>query len=171
MIKTLVKEFKHNKGRYKVYKEEPSYTGETGVLGMVLDVHYCIETPPNGLGYEDFILFDHNDVPYSLHRWQSSALLDKCAGIVKQLKDTDEYEAYKQLKKQAKEQTGLPLANVLDHCVLYEQAFFAACWKLATYDGKGCYDEMESSDAWKEAILKEAEQKVEESNNAKQTKK
>lgn len=49
----------------------------------------------------------------------------------------------------------------LERCEHYQQAFYQACWTLAKYDAKGCYDEMEASDAWKECLIEEAEKESE----------
>lgn len=59
------------------------------------------------------------------------------------------------------EQIGMSLEWLYGQYQLYQQAFYLACWTLAEYDNKGCYDEMEATDEWKEIIMIEANRNLE----------
>ena len=69
-------------------------------------------------------------------------------------------QQYDKLQKleDLEEQIGISLDELVEQYKLYQQAFYLASWVLAEYDIKGCYDEMEASDEWKEILLKEADE-------------
>ena len=73
-IKAL--ERRYNKETYTFYINKPEYPGEKGILGIEITPYISVETPDNGLGYTDTVLFD-NGRAYTLHRYLAPWILRK----------------------------------------------------------------------------------------------
>jgi hypothetical protein len=68
MKTTLIKTRRFNKETYYIYLHQPSFTGESGCLGIDLESYVTVETPENCFGYPDTVHFNSFGYGYCLHR-------------------------------------------------------------------------------------------------------
>ena len=69
MKETVIKVKKYLKEKYTFILIEPTYEGENGCLGIELEPYIKVIMPENAFGYNDYVCFNSNDEPYTLHRY------------------------------------------------------------------------------------------------------
>ena len=84
MIIETIATRKYNGETYTFKLNKPEYIGETGVCGIELTPYISVETPDNGLGYTDTVLFNYS-VAYTLNRYLQPWILKRITDVYKRL--------------------------------------------------------------------------------------
>ena len=86
MTKELIATRKYNGEAYSFYINKPEYQGEKGCCGIEIVPYITVETPENGFGYSDTVIYDNiKDIAYTLNRYLQPWILKKIKATAKKL--------------------------------------------------------------------------------------
>lgn len=86
MNTTLYTTRKYNGEEYKFFLNTPSFDGEKGCCGIELSPYISVETPDNGLGYPDTVIYDEiRKQAYTLNRYLAPWILRKIEQVARKI--------------------------------------------------------------------------------------
>ena len=86
----LIATRKYNKETYKFYLNTPDFDGETGICGIEITPYLHVETPENGFGYTDTVLFNYGRA-YTLNRYLQPWIKRRIERVADAIRNRYEY--------------------------------------------------------------------------------